>query len=68
MSAGASASLYSSSLARPGAKRARGGIRKYDRGCELGEPLPTQYFSSIHRLVAIVAAMSWAFRPSPDSL
>ena len=35
----------------------RGGIRKYDRGCELGKPLPTQYFSSINRLVAIVAAV-----------
>jgi hypothetical protein len=35
---------------------ARGGIRKYNRGCELWEPLPTQYFSSIQRLVAIVAA------------
>ena len=35
----------------------RGGIRKYDRGCELGKPLPTQYLSSINRLVAIVAAV-----------
>ena len=59
MSAGASASLYSSSLARPGAKRARGGIRKYHRGCELWEPLATQssagtlsYRESPHRDLA----------------
>jgi hypothetical protein len=59
MSAGASASLYSSSLVRPGAKRTRGSIPKYDRGCELGESLSTQYFSSIQRLLAILAVSAF---------